>query len=94
MKAVGRLRHERDARKIGEGIAVPKGNSPPLLNTKIKNFESAPANAGQHITHPVVVADLRVLIRDAWIARLRRPKTRLCDPMLHLSIRACRRRMS
>src|ERR1019366_7623890 len=80
MQAVGRLRHERDPRKVGEGIAIAERDGPALLDTKVEDFKLPPSDPCQHIAHAVVVAKLGVLVPEGGVAGLLGPVTRLRDP--------------
>src|ERR1039457_3870616 len=80
MEAVRGLGRERDAGEVGEGIAVAKSDGAALLNAEVEDFELAAADAGEHVAHAVVVAELGVFVSEAGIAGLLRPESRLFDP--------------
>src|ERR1035438_7334884 len=57
--SVGGLGHERNAWKVGEGIAVAEGDGTSLLDTKIQDCKLAAANTCEHIAHAIVVPQFR-----------------------------------
>jgi hypothetical protein len=71
VQAVGRLRHERERRDVGERVAVPEGDLTTLLHPPIEHLELPAADPRQHVGEAVVVADLRVVVGDpssrAWV---------------------------
>ena len=81
MEPVGRLGHQRDAGQVGERVAISKGDCPPLAYPLGKHLELPAPDAGEHVRHPVVVAELGMLVRDAGVARLGRPEARLVHPV-------------
>src|SRR5664280_436412 len=47
MQAVRRLRHERDAGKVREGVAIAERDGPSLLDTKVQACELPPSDPCQ-----------------------------------------------
>ena len=63
----------------------PRGSGrdrPPLFDAQVQDFQLPASNAGQHITHAVVVAELGVFVgaQGIWIVGLCRPESRLLNP--------------
>ena len=78
---IGGLRHQRETRQVGEGVAIAERDRPPPRHPVVEHLQLPPSNASQQVTHAVVVAHLGVLIGQAGIARLGGPEPRFPHPL-------------
>src|SRR5438445_6997858 len=70
-----RFGHRLDSIQVEKCRSISGGDVSPLLDPEIQYLQLASCNAGEDITHCVIEADFRMLIADAWIARLSREET-------------------
>jgi hypothetical protein len=77
VQPVRRLRHEGDAREVGEGVAVREGHLAAPRDPLVEHLELPPPDAREHVGQAVVVAHVGVLVGDARVARLLRPEAGL-----------------
>ena len=85
VEPIGCLRHKRNSWKVSKCLTVTEGDRAALFHPYIKDLQLASPNAREHVAHPVVVANFRVLECDAGIASLCSPETGFVYPFLFLS---------
>ena len=93
-RPVRRLGHERDTRDAVEQLAIPVADPAARRHAHRKRLELRAPERGEEVAHPVVEADLGVLVVRHRLARLRRELARVLDPVAVPRRRASRRRSS
>ena len=80
-RPVRRLGHERDPGHAVEQLAVTVADPPPRGDASVERLELRPSQRGEEVAHPVVEADLDVLVVRRRLAGLGRELARMLDPV-------------